>query len=77
MVTTHIGIEGIEASHGHSVLYGETPRELANLTIKLIQDRKLHKNIATNAKKLVEEKYTYTSVAAKLDAIYREVQHED
>lgn len=75
VVTTHIGIEGIEASHGRSVLYGETPRELANLTVKLIKDKKLYRNIADNARQLIEEKYTYTTVTAKLDAIYREVQY--
>lgn len=77
VVTTYIGIEGMEATNGESVLFGETPQELADLAVKLLTDKMLYKNIADNARKLVEEKYSYPSIAQKLDAIYEEVQHEE
>lgn len=76
VVTTHVGIEGIEALNGESVLYGETPDELANLSIRLLEDKNLYKKIATAARKLVEEKYSYQSIAEKLDGIYQEVRNE-
>lgn len=75
VVTTHIGIEGIDAENGVSVLYGKTPQDLADLTIKLLQDRALYKKIADNARKLVEEKYSYPAIAKKLDEVYQEVKH--
>lgn len=73
VVTTHIGIEGIDAKNGESVLYGKTPEELADLTIKLLEEKKLYQKIAENARKLVEEKYSYPVIAQKLDKIYHEV----
>lgn len=74
VVTTHVGIEGIEAINGEAVLYGESPRELSELTVKVLSDKKLYEVIAKNARKLVEEKYSYPAVVEKLDAIYQEVR---
>jgi len=75
VVTTNIGIEGIDAKNGESVLYGKTPKELADLTVKLLTDNNLYKQIANNARKLVEKKYSYPSIAQKLDKIYHEVSN--
>lgn len=76
VVTTGIGIEGIEATNDENVLFGKTPAELAKLTIRLLQDKKLYEKIAGNARKLVDEKYSYPSIAQKLDDIYQEVSGE-
>lgn len=70
VVTTSIGIEGIDAENGKSVLYGETPEDLIRLTIKLLQDKKLYNSIAKNARKLIEEKYTYETISQNLSQIY-------
>jgi polysaccharide biosynthesis protein PslH len=75
VVTTHVGIEGIDAKNGESVLYGESPEQLADLTVTLLEDKKLYQKIATQARKLVEGKYSYPAIAGKLDQIYREVQN--
>lgn len=75
VVTTHIGIEGIEAENEVSALFGKTPQDLADLTIRLLEDKNLYKKIADNARKLVEEKYSYPAIAKKLDEVYQEVKH--
>lgn len=75
VVTTPIGIEGIDAKNGETALFGETSQEIADLTIKLLQDRKLYEKIANNARKLVEDKYSYPAIAEKLDAIYQEARN--
>ncbi|KKS65396.1 MAG: Glycosyl transferase group 1 [Candidatus Daviesbacteria bacterium GW2011_GWA1_42_6] len=72
VVTTHIGIEGIDAKNGETVLFGKTSGELADMTVKLLRDKKLYEKIAGNARKLVEERYSYPAIACKLDAIYQE-----
>lgn len=76
VVTTSIGIEGIDATDGKSVLLGDTPEQIANLVVKILKDKKLYENIAINARKLIEEKYTYKVVAEKLDKVYQEVTGE-
>lgn len=70
VVTTSIGIEGIDALNNESVLIGETPQQLADLTIKVLSDKNLYKKIAINSRKLVEQSYTYPKIAEKLSQIY-------
>jgi polysaccharide biosynthesis protein PslH len=73
VVTTSIGIEGIDAKHNESVLIADTYDEQAKQAIRLLTDKNLYKKIATNARRLVEENYTYEVIAKRLDAIYEEV----
>lgn len=73
VVTTSIGIEGIAAKNGDSVLIGDTHDALAACGVRLLTDKKLYEKIAVNARGLVEENYTYQVIARKLDAIYRRV----
>lgn len=77
VVTTNVGIEGIEAINGKHALYGENPESLAKLAVKLLTNKKLYEDIADNARKLVEEKYSYRAVADQLDRIYQEVQKNE
>lgn len=76
VVTTNIGIEGIDAKNYENVLYGKNPQDLADLTARLLQEPSLYKKIATSARKLVEAKYSYSSIAKRLDTIYQEVKNE-
>lgn len=73
VITTKIGIEGIDAVNNESVLIGETSDQLADLTIKILQDKKFYQKISTNARKLIEDKYTYEAIAKELDKVYHEV----
>lgn len=75
VVTTSIGIAGLDAVTGESFMCGDTSEELAHLTIKLLQDKDLYKKLASNARKLVDEKYSYQASAKKLDELYEEVSH--
>ncbi|MFI5205321.1 MAG: glycosyltransferase family 4 protein [Candidatus Paceibacterales bacterium] len=77
VITTRVGIEGIDAVDHESVLIGETSEELAELTIKILKDKKLYQKIADNARKLIEDKYTYQSLADQLDQIYQQVVSSD
>ncbi len=72
VVTTTVGAKGIEAENGKEILIGNTPEELANLIIKLIEDRELYKKIVVNAKKLIKEKYDWHEVANDLSQIYEQ-----
>lgn len=73
VVTTKVGNEGIDAKDGEAVLIGQTPKELADLAIKLLENQSLYKKIALNARKYVEENFSYSSVAQRLDQVYQEV----
>lgn len=73
VITTPVGIEGIEARNFESVLCGNTYKELANLSVKVLNDKKLYEKIANNGRRLVQEKYTYKNISQKLDKVYREI----
>lgn len=73
VITTPVGIEGIEARNFESVLCGNTYKELANLSVKVLSDKKLYEKIANNGRRLVQEKYTYKNISQKLDKVYREI----
>ena len=72
VVTTNIGIQGIDAINGESALFAKTPDELVDLASKLLTDIKLYEKVAENARKLAEEKYSYQAIGKKLDQVYME-----
>ncbi len=77
VVTTSVGISGIEAQDGESFMRGETTKELAKTTVKLLQDKELYKKIAINGRKLVEKNYAYRAISEKLDNIYTKALTND
>jgi glycosyltransferase involved in cell wall biosynthesis len=70
VVTTNLGIEGLEAKNNTHVLSAESPLDIADLTCNLLLDHSLYKRITLNARKFVEEKYDWKNVAKKLDEVY-------
>lgn len=73
VVTTPIGSEGYGAVDGDSILVGKTPAELASQTVRVLKDRRLYNHIARQARKLVDEKFTWPSISDQLSHIYEEV----
>lgn len=72
VVTTPIGAKGLEVKSGENIMIGETPKEIASLVVKLINDRGLYRKIVVNAKKLIHEKYDWSVIATQLSKIYEE-----
>lgn len=72
VVTTNIGIQGIDAVNGESALFAKDPDELVDLAVKLLTDKKLYTDVANNARRLAEEKYSYQAIGKILDSVYKE-----
>nr|MBI5455974.1 glycosyltransferase family 4 protein [Candidatus Levybacteria bacterium] len=70
VVTTDLGIVGLEAKDKTHVLSGETPFELADLVCNLLMDHSLYKRITLNARKFVEDKYDWKKITKKLEEVY-------
>lgn len=73
VVTTTIGIGGIEAEDGVDVIIRDDLKEIVKATIELIRNPALAKKLAENAKKLVKQKYEWDPIAQKLSEIYEEL----
>lgn len=75
VVTTPVGAEGYGAKAGESILIGRTNEELAQKAVQVFKDRKLYNRIAKNARRLVDEKFSWEPIAEKLESIYAEIIH--
>lgn len=73
VVTTKIGIEGLDVRDGIHALIRNTEQDLTEATVRVLTDKKLSEKIATNARKLVREKYNWEASANALDRIYRQL----
>jgi len=73
VVTTPVGIEGIAAKDEQDVLIAQSPAELAQASVNLLQNKNLAQKISQAAKQLVYQKYDWKDIAQSLDRIYQEV----
>ncbi len=76
VVTTSIGIRGIDADAGEDVIIKDSPDDIADAAVNLLQDKALYKNIAENARIMVSKKYDWDPIAKKLSKIYEDLGKE-
>lgn len=70
IVTTNLGIEGLEAKNGVHVLSAETSDELAKSVVNLITDKSLYRKLIHNSRKFVEDNYDWKIISDKLNKVY-------
>jgi len=70
VITTNLGLEGLEAKNNIHALASDKEDELAELALVLIQDHSVYRKLILNARKLIEEKYDWRVIAAKLNEVY-------
>ncbi|WP_338756301.1 glycosyltransferase family 4 protein [Halobacterium salinarum] len=66
IVTTPLGQEGIMSSHRKHLLVGESDDEFAKLTKELIESENDRTRIGRNARNLIDNQYTWSSVESEL-----------
>jgi glycosyltransferase involved in cell wall biosynthesis len=71
IVSTKVGIEGIECIPDRHVLVSDTARHFADQLIALLDDDILGKSLAQAGKELVERFYCWETIGDRLDAFYR------
>ena len=70
MVTTTIGLEGIDAVPGEDVLVADTVADYAAAVIRLLRDPGMRSRMAKNGRRLAEERYDWRVVLKKMDEVY-------
>ncbi|NSW52288.1 MAG: glycosyltransferase [Anaerolineae bacterium] len=70
VVTTTVGLEGIEAISGEHVLVADDPGNFAGAVIDLLRNEQLQQTLGNNGRKLVEQHYDQQIVLRKLDELY-------
>lgn len=70
VVTTTIGLEGIEGTPDHDVLVADTLAEFAERTSELLEDISLQEKLAVNGRELAISKYDWQAVLSAMKSIY-------
>jgi glycosyltransferase involved in cell wall biosynthesis len=66
MVSTAIGAEGIECIPERDILIADEPADFADKIISLVSDPGKSTLISDNARKLVEDKYSWNVIGSSL-----------
>jgi glycosyltransferase involved in cell wall biosynthesis len=77
VVATSVGIFGIEATQGESVLIADTPQDFANAIEKLHSDIDLSRKISTNGMNLIKARYSQTYTSELRNKFYNEICKND
>jgi glycosyltransferase involved in cell wall biosynthesis len=70
IVSTRIGAEGIDLTHGRDVLLADTPEEFATEVCRALTDPELVVRLGLHARELAEQRYAWTAVVRQLTAFY-------
>ena len=73
MVTTTIGLEGIEAQHGTEILVEDTEDGFSDAVIELLSNPDLQNQLAKHGRILAEQKYDWQAVLSKLGTLYADI----
>lgn len=71
VVTTKLGIEGLDVVENKEVLVSDNSEGLANLAVTILSDESLYKKITTSARSKIEEKYDWDILVKKLEEVYK------
>lgn len=66
VVTTSIGVEGIEAINGEHIWIADSPIEFANAVMRLLNNLSETESMRKKARIFVEERYSWKSISQKL-----------
>jgi len=72
IITTSIGIEGIECVAGQDVLLADSPEQFADTINKCLADDELKRSLRKNARKFAEENYDIGKTTSRLMEFYNE-----
>jgi glycosyltransferase involved in cell wall biosynthesis len=75
IVTTRVGIEGIEAVNGQHVLIAEDAETTAAATRRLLADPEERRRLGDAGRRLAEDRYDWPRCLAPLEPLYRDLLH--
>jgi polysaccharide biosynthesis protein PslH len=73
VVSTPIGCEGLQVRDGEHLLVSDRPDVFARHVVRLLEDRRLGRQLAAAARRLAEREYGWASVTARLREFHGEV----
>jgi glycosyltransferase involved in cell wall biosynthesis len=73
IVSTPVGAEGLPVEHDKNILLEESAEGFARQVIRLLREPGERAKLGREARKLVEENYSWGAVAGTFDAVFEKV----
>jgi glycosyltransferase involved in cell wall biosynthesis len=73
MVSTTLGAEGIDVTHGENILLVDDPNDFADQVIRVLSDGELGARLGEGARRLAVERYSWKASAKELVRFYGEL----
>jgi len=73
VVTMPLSASAIHANDGEQLMVGKNASELAEKTVSVLNDNKLYEKIGKGGRLLIEEKYSWKTIAKELEKVYSQV----
>jgi glycosyltransferase involved in cell wall biosynthesis len=70
VVTTSIGLEGIDARSGEEVLVADDPQDFARAVLRLLREKELREKLSAQGRSLAVSHYDWKVVLNQMEAIY-------
>ncbi len=77
VVSTPVGVAGLNITSGKHALVSSKAKELADMTIRILEDKKLSDNVAREGKNFVAKNFDWETIVAKLNNVYEKVVVEN
>src|ERR1019366_2983197 len=76
VVTTKLGTAGLAVRNREHLVVANTPQEFARETISLLTDRHIRATLGANARKLVEERYSWETITKEVNQLFINIIYE-
>jgi polysaccharide biosynthesis protein PslH len=73
VVTTSMGCEGLEVTHGEHLLIADDATGFAQCVLRLLSDPALWQMLVTNGRRYVEAKHNWDEISARTASVYQEL----
>lgn len=73
MLTTTVGVEGLDFQNGHSCLVADTPEAFAQALQRLISDEALRRDLSSEAQKIFRQQYSVEALTKCRQAFFEEL----
>lgn len=74
VVSTSVGVAGLNIISGKHALVSNSVNEMADMTIRMLKDKNLAKEVAMAGKKFVAENFDWKTIVDKLNNVYDEAK---
>jgi sugar transferase (PEP-CTERM/EpsH1 system associated) len=74
VVTTSVGAEGIDINHREHVMIADDPETFTTMTIDLLRNPELRKELGKNGRKWMVERYDWEKICSNMEHAYNEIR---